>query len=414
MAIGGGRLRRPKGEGRRPKHKKVRRVAILGSTGSVGTQSLDVIARFPERFRVVGLCAGRGGKLLAEQVRAFHPERVAVRDEAAAHDLRGLLNGTAPEIRSGVEAAEWVASMDSADFVMSAISGGAGMRPTAAALAKGKVVGLANKESMVLAGELLGAIARKAGATLLPVDSEHSAIFQCLAGQRRQDIRRLILTASGGPFWSKPAEAFTTATRAEALRHPNWSMGEKITIDSATLMNKALEIIEARWLFDLPPEQIGVVVHPQSVVHSMVELCDGSIIAQLGISDMRGPIGYALGHPERLPLDLPPLDLAARAQLTFAAPDEGRFPATALAYRALVRGGTAPAAMSGADEAAVAAFLAGRVALPAVTEIVANVLEEHAPQPVSSVEVAWAASEWGRKRADEMVGERRPRRVAQA
>jgi 1-deoxy-D-xylulose-5-phosphate reductoisomerase len=396
---------------------KPKRVAILGSTGSVGTQSLDVIARFPDRFRVVGLCAGRGGKLLAEQVRAFRPERVAVRDEAAVAELRSALGGSSPEIRVGVEGAEWVASMEAADFVMSAISGGAGMRPTAAALAKGKVVGLANKESMVLAGELLGAIARKAGATLLPVDSEHSAIFQCLRGhgdQRREEVRRLILTASGGPFWAKPPEAFAVATRAEALRHPNWSMGEKITIDSATLMNKALEIIEARWLFDLPPEQIGVVVHPQSVVHSMVEFCDGSVIAQLGISDMRGPIAYALGYPERLPLDLPPLDLAARAQLTFAEPDVARFPATALAYRALVRGGTAPAAMSGADEAAVAAFLDGRIALPDVTEIVGQVLEAHTPKPVSSVEVAWGASEWGRQRAEELVGALRPLRVALA
>ncbi|HUB05903.1 MAG TPA: 1-deoxy-D-xylulose-5-phosphate reductoisomerase [Myxococcales bacterium] len=393
----------------------LKRIAVLGSTGSVGTQALDVVARFPDRFRVVGLVAGRGGERLVDQVRAFMPERVAVRDERAAAELRGALGRSiACEIRAGVEGAEWVAAMEGSDFVLSAISGGAGMRPTAAALAKGKNVGLANKESMVLAGELLSGLARRTGAALLPVDSEHSAIFQCLSGQRREDVRRLVLTASGGPFWAKPREAFERATRAEALRHPNWSMGEKITIDSATLMNKALEIIEARWLFDLPPEQIGVVVHPQSVVHSMVEFNDGSLLAQLGVSDMRGPIAYALGHPERLPLDLPPLDLAARAQLTFAAPDEERFPATALAYRALARGGTAPAAMSGADEAAVAAFLTGEIPLPAVTEIVGRVLEEHVPRPVASVEIAWEASEGGRRRAEQLVVETRPRRVARA
>ncbi len=392
----------------------LKRIAILGSTGSVGTQALDVVRRFPERFQVVGLAAGRGGKALVEQARCFRPARVAVADDRAEAELREALGKTACEIRSGTAAAEWIAAMPEADFVLSAISGGAGMRPTAAALAEGKDVGLANKESMVLAGELLSGLARKTGAALLPVDSEHSAIFQCLCGQRREDVRRLVLTASGGPFWSQPSEAFTRATRAEALKHPNWSMGEKITIDSATLMNKALEVIEARWLFDLPPEQIAVIVHPQSVVHSMVEFRDGSVLAQLGVSDMRGPIAYALGYPERLPLDLPPLDLAVRAQLTFAAPDEDRFPATALAYRALERGGTTPAAMSGADEAAVAAFLAGDLPLPAVTAIVSRVVEEHAPSAVSSVEVAWAASEAGRRRAEELVAEAQPRRVARA
>ena len=382
----------------------LKRLAILGSTGSVGCQALEVAARFPDRFRVVGLAAGRGGPALEGQLRAFEPLSVSVRDEAAAEPLRRAF--PAVEIRSGEGAAEWVASRPEADFVLSAIAGGAGMRPTAAALAAGKPVGLANKESMVLAGELLTALARRTSAAILPVDSEHSAIFQCLAGERREDVRRLILTASGGPFWAQPPEAFRDATPAAALRHPNWSMGPKISIDSATLMNKALEIIEARWLFDLPPEAIEVVVHPQSVVHSMVELCDGVLLAQLGVSDMRGPIGYALGYPARLPRLQASLDLAARGQLTFAAPDPDRFPALRLAHRALARGGTAPAAMSGADEAAVAAFLAGRISLPAVTEIVARVLEEHAPEAVASVEIAWAASEWGRRRAEEIVGAR--------
>ncbi len=379
-----------------------RRIVVLGSTGSVGRQALDVVARFPDRFEVVGLAAGRGGDELLRQLRAFRPRLVSVRDAAGAEPLRAALGAEAPEILAGEAAAEQVAAME-ADFVLAAISGGAGMRPTAAALAKGRVVGLANKESMVLAGELLGGLARRSGATILPVDSEHSAIFQCLAGQRREDVRRLVLTASGGPFWSRPPEAFARATPEEALRHPNWSMGPKITIDSATLMNKALEIVEACWLFDLPTDRIDVLVHPQSVVHSMVELRDGSVLAQLGNSDMRGPIACALGWPERLPLDLPPLDLAARAQLSFAAPDEARFPATRLAYRALEKGGSAPAALSGADEAAVAAFLAGRIPLPKVTELCARVLDAHLARPLRSVEEAWEASESGRRAAEELV-----------
>ncbi len=382
-----------------------RRVVVLGSTGSVGRQALAVIGRFPDRFRVVGLAAGRGGETLAQQVRAFRPGRVAVAGEKSAGELRRALGRGCPDIAIGTEGACQVAAMEGADFVLSAISGGSGMRPTAAAIARGRTVGLANKESMVLAGELLGALARSSGARILPVDSEHSAIFQCLSGQRREDVRRLVLTASGGPFWAKPPGAFARASPAEALRHPNWSMGEKITIDSATLMNKALEVIEARWLFDLPPEKIAVLVHPQSVVHSLVEFRDGALLAQLGVSDMRGPIAYALGWPERVPLDLAPLDLAAVGRLTFAPPDETRFPAVALGRRALDKGGTAPAAMSGADEAAVAAFLAGRIGLPAVAGIVARVLDEHVPRAVDSIETAWAASEWGRVRAEALLDE---------
>ncbi len=275
-----------------------RRIAILGSTGSVGTQALDVIARFPDRFEVVGLCAGRGDELIA-QARAFSPRFIALKDEGRLSAIRQALPGT--EVRAGPGAAEWLASLPEVDYVLSAISGGDGMRPTAAAVDCGKVIGLANKESIVLAGEWITARARATGATILPIDSEHSAIFQCLSGERRENVRRLLLTASGGPFWSKPKEALHEATPEAALRHPNWSMGRKITIDSATLMNKALEVMEARWLFDLPPAQISVVVHPQSVVHSMVEFHDGAVMAQLGVSDMRGPIAYALGGLARPP-----------------------------------------------------------------------------------------------------------------
>lgn len=382
-----------------------RRIAILGSTGSVGTQALDVIARFPDRFEVIGLSAGRGEALLA-QARAFAPRFLAVTDDAKAGALRSALPGT--EVRSGPGASEWLAALPEVDFVLSAISGGDGMRPTAAAVEAGKVIGVANKESIVLAGEWLTARARATGATLLPIDSEHSAIFQCLCGERRQDVRRLLLTASGGPFWGQPREALEAATPAAALRHPNWSMGKKITIDSATLMNKALEVIEARWLFALPPSQISVVVHPQSVVHSMVEFNDGAVMAQLGVSDMRGPIAYALGWPERLPLELPRLDLVARGQLTFAEPDGVRFPALGLAYRALERGGTAPAALSGADEACVAAFLSGRLRFTAIAEVVGQVLEAHAPLAVDSIAAAWRASEWGRCAAAELIAAARP------
>jgi len=382
---------------------KRRKVVILGSTGSVGTQALDVVGRFPDRFEVVGLCAGRAAELIA-QARAFKPHYVAVKDQPSLAAVRAELPGT--EVWAGVAGAEWLASLPEVDFVLSAISGGDGMRPTAAAVEAGKVVGLANKESIVLAGEWITGRARATGATVLPIDSEHSAIFQCLAGERRESIGRLLLTASGGPFWSQPAAALDGATPEAALRHPNWSMGKKITIDSATLMNKALEVIEARWLFDLPPAQIGVVIHPQSVVHSMVELRDGAVLAQLGVSDMRGPIAYALGWPERLPLDLPRLDLPGRGSLTFAEPDHARFPALNLAYRALTLGGTAPAALSGADEACVAAFLERRLSFRGITEVVGRVLGEHAVGPIASVEDAWRASELGRRSAEALIAAR--------
>jgi 1-deoxy-D-xylulose-5-phosphate reductoisomerase len=379
-----------------------KRVAVLGSTGSVGTQALDVMARFPERFEVVGLCAGRGGDCLREQVFEWRPKRVAVREERDAESLqRELPSGI--EVRAGVSGASWVAAMPEADFVLAAISGGAGMLPTAAAIEAGKTVGIANKESLVLAGELLTARAVQTGARLLPIDSEHSAIFQCLNGQSINEVRRLWLTASGGPFWEDSREAMERATPEEALRHPNWSMGNKITVDSATLMNKGLEVIEARWLFGLPPERIGIVVHPQSIVHSMVEFCDGAIVAQLGVSDMRGPIAYALSFPNRLPLELPALDLPARERLTFARPDPARFPATDLAYQALALGGTAPAALSGADEALVAAFLGRTVKLTDIAETCRRVLEDHRVEPLRSIEQAWAASEWGRRRGAELA-----------
>ena len=384
-----------------------RRITVLGSTGSIGTSALDVLGRFPERFEVLALAAGRNVAVLAAQVRAFRPKVVSVADEATARTLAAELGAAAPELLIGPAGACAVASLPEADYVLAAISGSAGMLPTAAAVDAGKTVGLANKESMVLAGEYLMAQAARTGAPILPIDSEHSAIFQCLAGHHVADVRRLVLTASGGPLRTWPAERIAACTPEEALRHPNWSMGAKITVDSATLMNKGLEVIEARWLFGLPPERVAVVVHPESVVHSMVEYVDGSVVAQLGTPDMRGPIAFALSWPgPRLPLDLPRLDLPARGQLRFEEPDPVRFPAFGLAYEALRLGGTAPAVVSGADEAAVAAFLAGRVPFSAIPAAIEHALAEHRVRPVASVEEAIAASDEGQRLAEAYLARR--------
>ncbi|WP_373045586.1 1-deoxy-D-xylulose-5-phosphate reductoisomerase [Vulgatibacter sp.] len=378
-----------------------RKLTLLGSTGSIGTSALDVIGRFPERFEVVALAAGRQAGLLVEQIRAFRPRVVAVADDATARAVADALGADCPEILVGEAGCCAVASLSEIDYVLAAIAGSAGMRPTAAAVDAGKTVGLANKESMVLAGEYLMGKARQTGAPILPVDSEHSAIFQCLVGHHRDDVHRLVLTASGGPFRTWSAEQIASCTPAQALKHPNWSMGDKITIDSATLVNKGLEVIEARWLFDLPPERIAIVVHPESVVHSMVEYVDGSVVAQLGTPDMRGPIAFALSWPgARLPLELPRLDLSARANLRFEDPDPVRFPAFELCYAALRAGGTAPAVASGADEAAVAAFLAGRCTFPQIAAAIAEALEKHEVRQVSSVEDAVDASDEGKRLAE--------------
>jgi 1-deoxy-D-xylulose-5-phosphate reductoisomerase len=383
----------------------VKRVAILGSTGSIGVQALDVVSRFPDRFEVVALSAGKNVARLAEQARRFRPRLVAVADEGAARELRPLLPAGV-EIVAGEAGAVAAASHPDVQFVLAAISGGAGLRSTAAAVEAGKTIGLANKESLVLAGELIMRRAKERGVTILPVDSEHSAIHQSLVGHNQPEVRRLILTASGGPLRTVPAEELRDVTPARALKHPNWSMGDKITIDSATLMNKGLEVIEARWLFGVEARRIDIVVHPESIVHSMVEYWDGSVVAQLGVSDMRGPISYALEYPARLPLDLPPLDLVRLGRLSFEPPDAARFPAFTLAYRALEMGGTAPAVLSGADEAAVAAFLAGRCRFTDIAELCAAALEAHAPEPVRSVDQALAASDWGRREAQRRVGAR--------
>ncbi|PYS80653.1 MAG: 1-deoxy-D-xylulose-5-phosphate reductoisomerase, partial [Acidobacteria bacterium] len=333
-------------------------IAILGSTGSIGCNTLKVVESFSdERFRVVALAAGRNVARLAEQVERHRPELVAVEDLACAQKLKDELKGrgvSVPRVAVGEGGLVEVATHDAARTVVSATVGAVGFVPTLRALEAGKRVALANKETLVIAGELMTRAAEASGAELLPVDSEHNAIHQCLRGERREEVRRLILTASGGPFRAKTLSAMTDATVAEAMRHPTWSMGAKITIDSATLMNKGLEVIEAHWLFGFGAEEIDIVVHPESVVHSMIELVDGSIIAQLGVTDMRHAIQYALTYPERHPCAaLPPLDLAKLSTLHFEEPDIERFPCVRLAYRALREGGTLPAALNAANEEAV-------------------------------------------------------------
>jgi len=366
-------------------------IAILGSTGSIGCNTLKVVESFgDERFRVVALAAGRNVARLAEQIERHRPELVAVEDDAHAEQLREELKSlglTVPRVLTGEAGLVEVATHDAARTVVSATVGAVGFVPTLRALEAGKRVALANKETLVIAGELMLRAAARSGAELLPVDSEHNALHQCLRGERREEVRRLILTASGGPFRDKPHSAMAEATIEEAMRHPTWNMGAKITIDSATLMNKGLEVIEAHWLFGFGHEEIDIVVHPESVVHSMIELVDGSIIAQLGVTDMRHAIQYALTYPERYPsAALPSLDLTKLSALHFEEPDTKRFPCIALAYRALREGGTLPAALNAANEAAVGAFLAGSIRLTDIPRVIENVMDAHATRPVASLE----------------------------
>ena len=390
----------------------MKRLALLGSTGSIGEQTLAVVAEFPEHFRVTALGAGRNVAALAEQVRRFRPERVAVGDAAGARELRERLGRETPELGVGAEGLVAVAEHP-ADLVVAGLVGAVGLAPTLAAIRAGRDVALANKEVLVMAGALVQREVRKHGVRLLPVDSEHSAIFQALAGQRREDVARLLLTASGGPFRTWSAEQIARATVSEALAHPNWSMGPKITIDSATLANKALEVIEARWLFDVPPERVEVVVHPQSIVHSLVEFVDGSLLAQLGLPDMRVPIAVALAYPERLPLGLERLDLAAVGRLDFEAPDRERFPCLELAYAALRGGEAAPAVLNAANEVAVAAFLDGALPFPAIAAANAEVLSAHVGErggaAVRDLADVRAADAWARARAREALARRKGR-----
>jgi 1-deoxy-D-xylulose-5-phosphate reductoisomerase len=380
-------------------------IAILGSTGSVGVTTLDVVSRFPERFRVVAMAAGKNLEVLVEQVKHFRPELVSVATAELARELRNRLAGEKVDIMYGTDGAIAVATHRDAQFVMSAIVGAAGLRPTLAAAKAGKDVGFANKETLVIAGEVMTRAVRDAGVNLLPVDSEHNAIFQCLEGRQRANVKRIVLTASGGPFLKLPMERFAAVTIAEALKHPTWRMGAKITIDSASLMNKGLEVIEARWLFDLSAEQISVVIHPQSVVHSMVEMIDGSVIAEMAIPDMAIPVAYALAYPERLPLaHLKPLSLAECGALTFEQPDYNRFPCLRLAFEALNAAGTMPCALNAANEVMVAAFLAGEAQFLDIARNIETVMTRHSNQPARTLEDLIETDGWARTQARELLG----------
>jgi 1-deoxy-D-xylulose-5-phosphate reductoisomerase len=354
-------------------------VSVLGATGSVGRRTLDLIAAFPHEFRVGGLAArGTDVALVAKQVRSHRPAAVALLDRAAVDRLARELAPPLPELLGGVEGLETLAAEVPADVVVSAVVGAAGLVPTLAAVRARRTIALANKEPLVMAGALMTRAAREHGVRLLPVDSEHSAIFQCLAGAASREVRRLVLTASGGPFRGWPRAALEGVTVAQALRHPTWQMGAKITIDSATLMNKGLEILEAHWLFGVPFERIDVVVHPQSIVHSMVEFVDRSVLAQLGMPDMGIPILYALTYPNRLPCPAPALDLVQRGTLSFEAPDETAFPCLGLARQAGRAGGAAPLVLNAANEVAVGGFLAERCGFMDVPRLIAEALDVHA------------------------------------
>lgn len=365
----------------------MKRISILGSTGSIGTSALDVIARHPDRFTVTGLAEGHDVDLLAKQIAQFRPRLVSVRDEASAKRLKDILKDNAPEIVWGIEGASKVASMKDADTVLSAIVGAAGLVPTIEAIKAKKTIALANKETMVIAGELVTALARENGVRILPVDSEHSAVFQSLEGHRTEDVSRIVLTASGGPFLRSSAAELEKVTVEDALMHPRWSMGAKITVDSATMMNKGLEVIEARWLFDMPPSRIDVLIHPQSIVHSMVEYRDGCVIAQLGMPDMRAPIAYALSYPERVTTAVERLDLKKIGQLTFEEPDKRKFPCLELAYAALKAGRSAPVVLNAANEIAVASFLDGRIGFVSIAGVVERTIEKYDTKHCDNIEM---------------------------
>jgi 1-deoxy-D-xylulose-5-phosphate reductoisomerase len=375
-------------------------LSILGSTGSIGRNALEIARRFPERFSVKALAAKRSVNLLAEQIREFTPEAAAVYDQSAARELEALLPaGCRTRILHGREGYDTAAAWPSADVTLTAMVGAAGLLPTLAAIDAGKTIALANKETLVMAGAVVTARAAARGVSVLPVDSEHSAIFQCLQGQRREDAAQILLTASGGPFLHRAREDFDALTPADALRHPNWSMGVKITIDSATMMNKGLEVIEAQWLFGMPQDRIRVVVHPQSIVHSMVAFKDGSVLAQMGIPDMKAAIAFALSYPERLALGQPLPSFSGDAAMTFADPDLEKFPCLGLAFEACRRGGTLPAVLNAANEVAVHAFLEGRVAFTAIARIVQRTMEACHPMDHPGLEDILAADRWAREKA---------------
>src|SRR5215471_2165130 len=382
-------------------------VSILGSTGSIGLNTLSVIDSLPDKFIVAGLAAGRDIEGLAKQVLKYRPRIVSLSDESKISEFRERLRAEGvekpPEIFSGEEGLVAVSCLEGVDIVISATVGAVGFMPTYKALSIGRRVCLANKETLVMAGELMTRAARESGAELLPVDSEHNALHQCMRGEIVGEVKRLILTASGGPFRQASLEKMREATVEEALAHPTWQMGSKITIDSATLMNKGLEVIEAGWLFGFTADRISVTVHPQSIVHSMIEMVDGSIIAQLGVTDMRLMIQYALTYPDRLPTELPALGWDKLARLEFFEPDMVRFPCLRLAYEAMREGGTMPAALSAANEVAVAAFLNRGIKFMEIPRIIERTMESHITQPCKSIEGVLEADNWARSHAEKLT-----------
>lgn len=384
----------------------MKRLTILGSTGSIGRSALEVVSSNRDKFRITVLTAGNNIALLEKQIRFFSPEIVAVADKAAARDLKKKIGKkfvSSLKILSGQDGISEAAEYEGSDFVLSAIVGAAGLIPTLSAIRSGKTIGLANKEALVMAGRIMIKESKKYGSRILPVDSEHSAIFQCIEGHRRSRIRRIILTASGGPFIGKKEKDLHKITPEEALKHPSWKMGKKITIDSATLMNKGFEVIEAHHLFGLPPQRIDVIVHPQSIVHSIVEFDDRSCIAQLSVPDMKGPIAYALTYPKRLDGVIDGLSLHEIGTLTFKKPEHRSFPCLSYAYMALETGGTMPAVLNAANEVAVNAFLKSTIKFTEIPVIIKKTMDQHTVMPDTELHVVIEADKWARKKAEEVL-----------
>ncbi len=379
-------------------------LSILGATGSIGQNALEIAAMFPERFRVRALTAKGNLALLASQILRFSPDMAAVFDEYGLGQLRKLLPADCPtKIVCGQDGYVCAATHPAADMVVSAMVGGAGLVPTVAAINAGKDIALANKETLVMAGNLVMDAAKRNNVRVLPVDSEHSAIFQCIAGSRREDLEKIILTASGGPFLERRRDDFASITVKDALAHPTWQMGSKITIDSATMMNKGLEVIEAKHLFGISHESIEVLIHPQSIVHSMVAFRDGSVIAQMGVPDMKGAIAYALSHPERLAIGVSPPDFPAVGKLCFQAPDMIKFPCIALAFRACETGGTMPAVLNAANEIAVSAFLGGRIGFDRIAGLIEETMDRHGPVASPGMDDILEADRWARETAQTRI-----------
>ncbi|RMF93232.1 MAG: 1-deoxy-D-xylulose-5-phosphate reductoisomerase [Candidatus Schekmanbacteria bacterium] len=383
---------------------KKKKISILGSTGSIGQNCLDVISKFPERFEIIGLASNTNTELLKKQIEAFNPKEVALFNENASKKMSAEIDSSI-KVYSGIEGLNRIATNEEVDLVVSSMIGAAGLIPTFEAIKSGKNIALANKESLVVGGKIITEEAVKKGIRILPIDSEHSAIFQSLEGHRREDIRRIIITASGGPFLNYTEEEMQTIKPEDALKHPNWKMGKKITVDSATMMNKGLEAIEAKWLFDIEIEKISVVVHPESIIHSMVEYIDGSVVGQLGIPDMRIPISLALAYPERLPNEYPSLNLPAKGELTFYEPDLKKFPCLALALEAGKIAGTMPAVLNAANEVAVHSFLEEKLSFNNIPVVIENTMNKHKSREVASIGDVLDADRWAREESKRIIEE---------